>query len=89
MVDDPLLGTPVDCIKASAAKEYPDALYALIQHYESLGDYGNVYVTARRLHQLGDRRGTKVVADCYLHGRGVKRDKSLAKDLYREAESGE
>ena len=89
MVDDPLLGTPVDCIKASAAKEYPDALYALIQHYESLGDYDNVYVTARRLHQLGDRRGTKVVADCYLHGRGVKRDKSLAKDLYREAESGE
>ena len=89
VVNDPLLGTPVDCIKASAAKEYPDALYALIQHYESLGDYDNVYVTARRLHQLGDRRGTKVVADCYLHGRGVKRDKSLAKDLYREAESGE
>ena len=89
VVNDPLLGTPVDCIKASAAKEYPDALYALIQHYESLGDYDNVYVTARRLHQLGDRRGTKVVADCYHHGRGVKRDKGLAKDLYREAESGE
>ena len=32
-----------------------------------------------------DHRGTKFMADCYLEGKGVSRDKSLAKDLYREA----
>lgn len=26
-----------------------------------------------------------MIADCYREGKGVSRDKSLAKDLYREA----
>ena len=34
---------------------------------------------------MNDVRGTLYLADYYYHGRVVKRDKSLAKDLYREA----
>lgn len=29
--------------------------------------------------------GTKFIADCYREGKGVSRDKSLAKELYCEA----
>lgn len=32
-----------------------------------------------------DIRGTMFVADCYLNGCGVKRNKRLAKDLYHDA----
>ena len=44
-----------------------------------------MYRYARELYVLGDKRATKVLADCYYHGRGVKRSKRLAKDLYLEA----
>ena len=32
-----------------------------------------------------DIRGTMFVADCYLNGRGVKRNRRLGKDLYHDA----
>lgn len=34
---------------------------------------------------LDDIRGIMFVADCYLNGCGVKRNKRLAKDLYHDA----
>ena len=76
-------------IKAAADNKNADALMWLIEHARSTGNDKNVYRYARSLHQLGDKRGTKVLADCYFEGRGVRRNKSLAKDLYREAGSGE
>ena len=76
-------------IKAAADNKNADALMWLIEHTRSTGNDKNVYRYARSLHQLGDKRGTKVLADCYFEGRGVKRDKGLAKDLYREAGNGE
>ena len=76
-------------IKAAADNKNADALMWLIEHTRSTGNDKNVYRYARSLHQLGDKRGTKVLADCYFEGRGVRRDKGLAKDLYREAGSGE
>lgn len=82
---DSALGTPLDCLLSAADNGYADALALVVEHYKSVGDYKNVYVYARTLHQQGDKRGTKTLADCYNNGQGVKRDKSLAKDLYREA----
>ncbi|MBR3941214.1 MAG: sel1 repeat family protein, partial [Bacteroidaceae bacterium] len=82
---DSVLGTPLDCLLSAADNGYADALALVVEHYKSVGDYKNVYVYARTLHQQGDKRGTKALADCYNNGLGVKRDKSLAKDLYREA----
>ena len=82
---DSLLGTPLDCLLSAAENGYADALALVVEHYKSVGDDNKVYVYARTLHQQGDKRGTKALADCYLNGVGVKRDKSLAKDLYREA----
>ena len=82
---DSALGTPLDCLLSAADNGYADALALVVEHYKSVGDYKKVYVYARTLHQQGDKRGTKALADCYNNGQGVKRDKSLAKDLYREA----
>ena len=82
---DSVLGTPLDCLLSAADNGYADALALVVEHYKSVGDDNKVYVYARTLHQQGDKRGTKALADCYLNGIGVKRDKRLAKDLYREA----
>ena len=49
------------------------------------GNGKQAYAYAKELHIKRNRQGTRFLADCYLNGVGVKRDKSLAKDLYREA----
>ena len=83
--NDNILGNIIDCVSRSADKGHADALDYMIQYCSSIGDDENMYRNALKLHQQGDKRGTKALADCYLNGIGVKRDKSLAKDLYREA----
>ena len=83
--NDNILGSVIDCVSRSADKGHADALDYMIQYCRSVGDDENMYRNALKLHQQGDKRGTKALADCYLNGIGVKRDKSLAKDLYREA----
>ncbi|MBR3941062.1 MAG: sel1 repeat family protein, partial [Bacteroidaceae bacterium] len=83
--NDNILGSVIDCVSRSADKGNADALDYMIQYCRSIGDDENMYRNALKLHQQGDKRGTKALADCYLNGQGVKRDKSLAKDLYREA----
>lgn len=82
---DTLLGSIHDCMSWAAEKGYGDALYFMAMHYDANGNYKAAYENAFALHLQGDTRGTCYVADCYYHGHGVKRDKSLAKDLYREA----
>ena len=82
---DTLLGSIHDCMSWAAEKGYGDALYFMVMHYDANGNYKAAYENAFALHLQGDTRGTCYVADCYYHGHGVKRDKSLAKDLYREA----
>ncbi len=83
--NDNILGSVIDCVSRSADKGHAEALDYMIQYCRSIGDGENMYKNALRLHQQGDKRGTKALADCYNNGIGVKRDKSLAKDLYREA----
>ena len=72
-------------IEAAAAVKNVDALLLLLEKETTAGNDKRAYRHARDLHLLGNHNGTKAMADCYMHGRGVKRDKSLAKDLYREA----
>ena len=62
-----------------------DALMWMLEHEKDSGNLEQAYTYAKELHLLNDVRGTLYLADCYYHGRVVKRDKSLAKDLYREA----
>ena len=47
--------------------------------------YEEAYRWAKALSQMGNHIGTKQMADYYYNGQGVKRDKGLAKDLYRTA----
>ncbi|MBO7290103.1 MAG: sel1 repeat family protein, partial [Bacteroidaceae bacterium] len=72
-------------IRAAAEAKYPEALLFMYEHEDKAGNYKDAYKYAKELHILGDHRGTKLIADCYHEGKGVKRDKRLAKDLYREA----
>jgi TPR repeat protein len=54
----------------------------------ALGNSGEaLYKYALYMKQTGIERDTLLgsIHDCNYHGHGVKRDKSLAKDLYREA----
>jgi TPR repeat protein len=61
------------------------AMIHMFDHLDGEKRYKEAYRYAKELHLLGDHRGTKRMADCYYNGKGVSRDKSLAKDLYRDA----
>ena len=47
--------------------------------------YEEAYKYAKMLSNAGNHEGTRRVADYYYEGKGVSRDKRLAKDLYYEA----
>ncbi len=72
-------------ITAAADEKNEEALLILLEHEQNVGNDKKVYKFARELHLLGNNIGTKIMADCYYEGKGIGRDKSLAKDLYREA----
>ncbi|MBR3941450.1 MAG: sel1 repeat family protein, partial [Bacteroidaceae bacterium] len=72
-------------IRAAADEKNEEALQLMIEHERNAGNNKKVYKFARELHLLGNHTGTKIMADCYYEGKGIGRDKSLAKDLYREA----
>ena len=72
-------------IEAAAAAKNVDALLLLLEKETTAGNDKKAYQHARDLHLLGNHYGTKAMADCYYNGKGISRDKGLAKDLYREA----
>ena len=72
-------------IKAAADEKMDEALIYMYDHELKAGNGKQAYAYAKELHIKRNRQGTRFLADCYLNGIGVKRDKSLAKDLYREA----
>ena len=72
-------------IKAAADEKMDEALIYMYDHELKAGNGKQAYAYAKELHIKRNRQGTRFLADCYLNGVGVKRDKSLAKDLYREA----
>ncbi len=72
-------------IKAAASSGLDDALLYMYEHDKDSGNFKEAYQHAKELHLKGSHEGTRRMADCYYSGKGVSRDKRLAKDLYREA----
>lgn len=75
----------IEYIKAAAELKHEKSLLYMLEHEDSMKNYKEAYKHAKALSLLGNSHGTKSMADYYREGKGVKRDKQLAKDLYREA----
>lgn len=61
------------------------AMIHMFDYLDGQKRYDEAYRYAKMLSDAGNHEGTRRVADYYLEGKGVSRDKSLAKDLYYEA----
>ena len=72
-------------IKAAVESKLDEALIYMYEHEAKAGNYRQAYMYAKELHLKKNHEGTRRMADCYYSGKGVDRDKSLAKDLYRDA----
>ena len=86
-IKDETLGSTIDCLIKAAKQKHTQAMLYLMNHYHNAEQYNDSYKLANELHQMGIKEGTLYLADCYEQGRGAKRDKQLATDLRREAES--
>lgn len=84
---DSLLGTPLESINRAANGESHDAMLWKMRHEETLGNYNESYKLAKQMYINNNIEATIYLAGCYLDGKGVRRDRRLAKDLYREAAS--
>ena len=72
-------------IKRGAELKNREAMLYMMDHEHDAGRFKEAYGYAKELHLQGCSIGTKRMADYYYEGKGVSRDKGLAKDLYREA----
>lgn len=72
-------------IAAAAEQGLEAAMLYMLEYEHEKGNFKTAYGYARSLSLKGNSHGTKRMADYYYEGNGVGRDKSLAKDLYREA----
>ena len=82
---DSVLGTPFECMERAAKNGSHKALWWMVQHEDSKGNYREAYTLAKELYLHRNIDATMYLAGCFLHGKGVDRDRRLAKDLYREA----
>lgn len=71
-------------IQKAADMQHIDAMLYLMKYHKQHFNYQELYNWAKKLHQLGNKEGTRHLAECYMYGMGVKRDKTLANDLLRE-----
>ncbi len=83
--NDSILGTPNACIMRSAEFKYDDAMLFMMRYEDNAGNYSAAYNWAHELYMHKVHQGIKYMADCSLEGRVVRRNKKLAKDLYRDA----
>lgn len=72
-------------IRDAAASNDEEALLYMLDYEHNAENYKAAFKCAKQLHMSGNYEGTKRMADYYLEGKGVKRDKRLARDLYRDA----
>ena len=63
------------------------AMIHMFEKLDSEKNYKEAYRYAKMLSEAGNHEGTKRMADYYYEGKGVSRDKGLAKDLYYDAAS--
>ncbi|MBQ8365341.1 MAG: SEL1-like repeat protein [Bacteroidaceae bacterium] len=82
---DSLLGTPLDATRKAAVLNNVEALRYMMQYDDSCANYKEAYQWAMTLRKHKDVAGIKYLAHCYRHGLGTKKNKRLAKDLYRDA----
>ena len=72
-------------IREAAENKHEEAMLFMLEYEDKAGNYKEAYSYAKGLSMLGNHNGMKRMADYYYEGKGVGRDKSLARDLYREA----
>jgi TPR repeat protein len=61
------------------------AMIYMFDRLDGLKRFDEAYKYAQALYLAGNHEGTRRLADYYLEGKCVSRDKSIAKDLYYEA----
>ena len=61
------------------------AMICMFEYLDGKKRYKEAYKYAKALSEAGNHEGTRHMADYYLEGKGVSRDKRLAKDLYYDA----
>ena len=76
---------PIDYMRAAATLGHTQARLYMMNYAEGNENYEEAYKWAKLLSQANNHEGTKHLADYFFFGMGVKRDKKLAKDLYRKA----
>ena len=76
-------GTPY--MEAAADLGNEKAMIYMFDFLDSQKRYKEAYRYAKMLSNAGNHEGTRRVADYYYEGKGVSRDRRLAKDLYYEA----
>ncbi len=61
------------------------AMIYMFEYLDKQKSYKEAYKYAKMLSEAGNHEGTRHLADYYYEGKGVSRDRRLAKDLYYEA----
>ena len=79
------LGSALNCIYRAARMGHRESQILLIDDALQNEGYHQAYRWAKVLYNNGDNVGTKLLADCYRYGYGVRRDRKRARDLYRQA----
>ena len=72
-------------MEAAAELGNEKAMVYMFDYLDGQQRYKDAYKYAKALSEAGNHEGTRRIADYYLEGKGVSRDKRLAKDLYYEA----
>ena len=62
-----------------------NAMIYMFEYLDGLQRYKEAYKYAKALSEAGNHEGTRRMADYYYEGKGVSRDKNLARDLYYDA----
>ena len=72
-------------LEAAAELGNEKAMIYMFEKLDAEKSYKEAYKYAKILSEAGNHEGTRRMADYYYDGKGVSRDKRLAKDLYYEA----
>ena len=83
--EDRELGNFYNCIQHAARLGHEDAQIELMMSSRQQRNYKVTLKWARALHERGNNEGTRILAECYMLGRGVNKDYDRAKELYGEA----
>ena len=82
---DSELGSALNCIYSAARMGHRQSQLLVVDDAIQNGGYHQAFYWAKVLHGNGDNAGTKLLADCYRYGYGVRRDRERARELYRQA----